>query len=212
MAEKKAANKTYTTPKGIAVFPWVNKPDTKFNPEGTYSIKLKLPTDDAKTQELIALIDKAMADAAAEAKKENPKKQIKSADAPYKPEYDDNGDETGNTLFTFKLKAKVKSKSGEVFSQRPKLFDAKGKAVTANLGGGSIVKVAFAIAPFYAPTLGAGVTLRLYAVQIIDLKTYGEKSADAYGFGEEEGYEGGSEGQAEDDVPQGVEGDGNGDF
>ena len=51
-----------------------------------------------------------------------------------------------------------------------------------------MLKVAFDPIPYYmASTNKAGVSLRLKAVQVIDLVTGGEKTADAFGFSEEDG-------------------------
>ena len=93
--------------------------------------------------------------------------------------------------FRFKLKAKVTPKQGDPFEQRPAIFDAKGKPLQeAKIGGGSKVKVAYELIPYYTAIAGAGVSLRLKAVQVIDLVEFsGGASADAFGFGEEEGYE-----------------------
>ena len=44
------------TPAGEALYPRLTEPDTKFNPEGMYSVKLKLPSDDSATQDLIDLL------------------------------------------------------------------------------------------------------------------------------------------------------------
>ena len=37
----------FTTPKGIAQYPWLSKPDTKFNEEGVYKVDLIIPKSDA---------------------------------------------------------------------------------------------------------------------------------------------------------------------
>ena len=42
--------------------------------------------------------------------------------------------------------------------------------------------------PYYVAAVGAGVSLRLKAVQIIDLKTGGGADASAYGFSATEGF------------------------
>ena len=50
--------KTFTTYKGVAVYPHLNKPDYAFNADGVFSTKLRVPADQAK--ELIDTI-KALA-------------------------------------------------------------------------------------------------------------------------------------------------------
>ena len=38
---------TFTTPKGIAQYPWLSKPDTKFSEEGDYKVNLILNAEEA---------------------------------------------------------------------------------------------------------------------------------------------------------------------
>lgn len=189
-----------TSPEGIAQFPWLHKPDTKFNPDGDYKVTLALPAKAKETKEFIAKLDEAYDAAVEKAKAEVAEKKgaaaakkIKLADKPYKLEEDkDTGKPTGNMLVNFKLKAKVKSKKdGEVYEQHPHIFDAKGKrlAVTPRVGGGSKIKTSAFLVPFYTAQVGAGLTLRLRAVQLIELVEFGDGNATSYGFGEEEGYE-----------------------
>lgn len=181
----KAKNPRYTTPKGVASYPYLTKPDTKFNPDGEYKISVEIPGEDA--QDIVTFLDEQFALSVAKAKKDNPGKKIKEGDVPYSINED-----TGKVTVKFKLKAKVTPKIGDPFEQRPALFDAKGKPVGADakVGGGSIVKVAYELIPYYTAIAGAGVSLRMKAVQIIELKEFsGGASSEAYGFGEEEGYE-----------------------
>lgn len=181
----KPKNPRYTTPKGVAQYPYLTKPDTKFNPDGEYKLKLEIPAEDA--QDIVTFLDEQFAASVAKAKKENPGKRVKESDLPYVVNED-----TGTVAVSFKLKAKVTPKNGDPFEQRPALFDAKGKpmGVDAKIGGGSKCKVAYEVMPFYTAIVGAGISLRLKAVQVIELVEYsGGASASGYGFGEEEGYE-----------------------
>lgn len=177
-------NPRFTTPKGVAKYPWLNKPDTKFNPDGDFKITLVIPVDQADT--IMQFLDEQMAASEATAKKANPGKKIKVADAPYKVDEDN-----GNVEINFKLKAKVNMQNGESFDQKPALFDAKGKPLNdVNVGGGSKVKVSYECVPFFTALIGAGISLRLRAVQVIDLVEFsGGAAAGAYGFEEEDGFE-----------------------
>lgn len=181
----KAKNPRYTTPAGIAQYPYLTKPDTKFNPDGEYRLKLEIPG--AAAQDIVTFLDEQHEASIAKAKKENPGKKIKEGSASYEVD-----DDSGKVTVSFKLKAKVTPKNGEPFEQRPAIFDAKGKPIQgeAKIGGGSKVKVAYELVPYYTAIAGAGVSLRLKAVQVIDLVEFsGGASADSYGFGEEDGYE-----------------------
>ena len=180
---KKSKTPRYVTPAGIAQYPYLTKPDTKFNPDGEYKLSLQVPTEESTS--LIAFLDEQLAESIAKAKKENPGKKIKEGTAGYEVD-----EETGNTTFRFKLKAKVNMKSGDSFEQRPALFDSKGKPLdsSVNIAGGSKVKVSYEILPYYTAIAGAGLSLRVRAVQVIDLVEFSGGGAGAFGFGEEEGY------------------------
>ncbi len=182
------AKKTLTSPKGVAVWPKVNRPDTKFNADGVYTVDLRLEGKTAETFK--AIIDAHVTASYDTAVKDNPKAKKSIVEAfPYKAETDEEGDDTGATLFRFKRNAVGKNgKTGETWTNKVKLFDAKGNPCAVIVGGGSDLKVSFTIRPYYmSSTKNAGVTLDLLAVQIIKLVQGG--SAESYGFGEEEGWE-----------------------
>ena len=63
-------------------------------------------------------------------------------------------------------------------------FDPKDKIIW----GGTEAKVAYQIIPYFVGSIGAGVSLRLKAVQILSLVT-GEGNASSFGFKEEQGFE-----------------------
>lgn len=183
MAEKKKVER-FVSPKGIASYPYLTNPDTKFNPDGEYKVSLIVAGEDA-SKAIDFLTEKHQA-AVAQAKKENAGKRVKAGELPC-IENDD-----GTVTFKFKMKAKVTPKKGDPFEQKPALFDAKGKPLTGEtkVGGGSTIKVSYEVVPYYTAIAGAGVSLRLKAVQIIELKEYsGGGNAESYGFGEEEGFE-----------------------
>lgn len=194
MAEKRPKAIVYKTPVGIAQYPRLTKPDTKFNPEGEYKISLLL--DAAVAQPIVDMIEKEIATKLERVKDENPKlvklKAIKVCeDRPFKTVLDDEGDETSSVKINFKMKAVITSKtSGEKWVQRPNLFDSQGTVlVNPNIGGGSEVRVAYEVVPFWTQKIGVGVTLRLKAVQVIKLVEYtGGQDAKGYGFAAEDGY------------------------
>jgi hypothetical protein len=191
MAEKRKQLPRITTPKGVAKYPWLSNPDTQFDADGVYKIDLIIPAGECT--ELCAALD-AAADEAFELAKSKAKspviaKQIKRAD-PYTAALDDAGEDTGKILFRFKMKAKVTMKDGTVKTMKPFIFDAKGVqlAVCPAVYGGSVCKVNFSPSPYYAANnKQAGVSLRINAVQIIELVTGGARDAAGYGFGQEEG-------------------------
>lgn len=222
MAEKKAPLIKVMTEKGIARFPNLTKPDTKFKATGEYKCGVILPQEKAQP-----IIDKATAEAEkifAATKVELQEKvktlkgealvkakkalaELSMGDMPFKPVYDDDGNETGDVVLGFKMNAqRTDKKTGKTITMAPKLFDAKGKPLSAatEIWGGSIVKVAGSLNPFYIPgTNQCGVSFRLAAVQVIELRSANSGDAGSYGFGKEEGYEAG------DDEPTNEEGFGN---
>ena len=175
-------NKNIVTPKGVLVYPHLNKADTKFDKDGTWRAGLRLSKKDAK--ELIENITNEIeANAAAETKQRN--KTVKVANPPY------NEEEDGNVVINFKLKAGGTRNTGERWSQKPILYDSKGNLFDPRdkiIWGGTEAKIAFQFAPYHVGSVGAGVSLRLKAVQILNLVT-GEGNAASFGFKEEEGFE-----------------------
>jgi hypothetical protein len=167
------------------VYPHLNKPDTKFNTEGVYRVKLNLPADEAA--ELVEKIDAAMEHAYEEAVNaaETPgkAKRVKRADAPYQE------DEDGSINFNFKLTASgISKKDGTPWEMKPAIFDARGQVIphnTVRIGGGSLIRVSFEMNEFYTALVGAGVSLRLRGVQVIELVEWGG-NAESHGFGDEE--------------------------
>lgn len=211
---EKTKGYSVVTPAGPLFFPRLNEPDTQYKAEGVYSARIVLDPDQAKP--ILALIDKAKKDAAELFKEaKGAKAKVVWQEMPVKPETTKEGEETGNLLFNFKMTASgVSKKTGKPWTMRPGLFDAKLNALNpkaVKIGGGTVARVSGTIDPFYHGGK-AGVTLRLEAVQVLELKSWGEKTADQYGFGEEDGYDGSedngrfSEGEESQDVSGSEEG------
>lgn len=157
----------HNSPAGIAVYPWVNIPDTKFDPDGVYSTKVVFSKEDAK--KMNEVIKPLM-----NGGKNNP----------MKPEVDDQGQKTGNYVANFKLKAKGRNrKTKEVWDQKPILVDSVGNRVNPKVGGGSKIQVAYEAIPY--DTMGGGVSLRMKKVKILDLVEY--KSKDDVDWGDSTG-------------------------
>jgi hypothetical protein len=99
------------------------------------------------------------------------------------------GDPTGDVEFKFKLKAKVQKRDGSWYEQEPVVLDSKKTPLTGDtlIGNGSKVKVAFEPIPYVMQsTKKVGVSLRLKAVQVIDLVEYGNAATSV--CDEEEGF------------------------
>lgn len=196
----KEKNPRFTSPRGVAGYPYLTKPDTKFNPEGEYKVDLliKDPTDVAKMTDLL---DEQFEVAFKKAKAEAKGAKVKEGSRGYEEQED------GSIKVRFKLKASGKRKDGTEFTQKPALFNAKGEPLKADkvVGSGSTIKVSFEVVPFYTKLAGAGITLRMKAVQVIKLESYAGGDASSYGFEAEEGGDededqdsGGSDFESED--------------
>lgn len=192
------------TPKGTAVWPKLNTPDTKFVAEGEYSVKLRLDATEEKVQEFLARVEKARTDSVAWARKDLEaslastkeaakkgalKKKLESLDAaesPVKSVLDEDGGETSFVEIRFKSKAQFTGKDGKVIKVRPVLVNAMKETLDPDetiVGGGSIIKVSAAMYPYYnAKDNVSGVTFRLRAAQIMKLSAGGSD----YGFAQED--------------------------
>jgi hypothetical protein len=179
-----------TTPVAKLKYPKLIEPETKFNPEGVY--KATAIIDSAEAAALADALDDLLTRHKASLKQQDPsKKDWKLADLPYGYEEID-----GKPCFVIKTKMKAKGidRDGRAWSSVPALFDSKGQPVRdrdslKGMWSGTVAKVNFEACPFYQAALGAGITLRLKAVQIIDL-VEGGGSAESFGFGEEDGWTG----------------------
>jgi hypothetical protein len=167
-----------TSPLGTAIYPRLTQPDTKFDKDGVYSVDLELDPNATETKEFIASIKKVADESYKSTCETKGGKKLKRADVPIK-ETDE-----GTIRIKFKLKAKAGNEE-KSWSQKPALFDSTGQAINTppNIGSGSRIKVAFEIVPFFTAMVGAGVSLRLKAVQIVELREYTPGgNFDAYGF------------------------------
>jgi len=181
-----------TSPKGTAAWPRLTEPDRTFDPNGTYSVNLRLSAEEAEA--FVSQIDKAHSAQVAEVIKELKGKgkpgKVKESDKPYKMVFDEDGNETGEVEFKFKLKAMAGGKDKQ-WAQKPRLFDAKGKPLPADVkvGSGSTIRVGYELFPYYVPSVGSGVSLRVLAVQVLELVEFSGGNFKDFGFNEEDGFE-----------------------
>lgn len=204
MTDKKKKNPKVLTPRGTFQWPKLATPDTKFDADGKYSVKLVLDTE--AFEELSAIIQPIFDDALAEGEAAfaelsvAQRKKLKEVTVNdwFTPVFDpDTEEETGTYSIVFGAKAGGTKRDGTPWSRGPiPCFDAKGKPVkdASKIWSGSEGKVSFSYRPYFIPGTGtAGISLQLEAVQVLELASSGG-NADSYGFGVEDGYE------ASDDV------------
>ena len=187
------ANKlTLTTPKGFAVYPRLDRPDTKYNDNGQYKCDLSMSPEAAKP--LIDKIHKLYKEWTTKNHPKNPGRDNRNA--LYYMAVDDNDDLTGDVVFKLRVTNKI-TKKGDLWDRQPAQFDAKGQPITKAkaVSSGSELKVSFEVYQYQLQDGKKGMSLQPEAVQIINLVEWaGTKSASAFGFGEEAGY------TAEDDT------------
>lgn len=181
----KAKNKSVA---GKAMWVKVFEPDTKFNPDGVYSVDLLKPQLEAA--KLSDYLEGLVNDRLEEEVKSNPKLQGKlSTHLPFEEDTDQEGNDTGDIKFKFKLDAVGKRRDGTTYTQSPIVVDAKLTPMDGSvlIGNGSGINVSFEPRTYYIPaTKMVGVKLHLRGVQVLDLVEYGNGAASM--FDEEDGY------------------------
>lgn len=196
----------HTSPVGVvAGFTSLADADTKFKAEGVFHTKLRFAPSDVQKyiDEAKKLAEAKLAEIIADADGKKAavlKKSAKVVDT-FKADTDEEGEDNGMVVASFKMNHKVNSKkTGKTMTFVPKCFNAVGKEMTrVNPWGGSELKVNFEIVPYFnEKDKEAGCSLRLYAYQVIKLVQGSGGDAGSFGFGEEEG---GWEGDDEESTP-----------
>ena len=185
----------FTSPTGRAVYPKLEpgNPDTKFDDDGVYVTQLRISGPEA--QGFKQAIDD-LAQALGRHLVEN--EDSFSADDDIRRPYEEEDD--GSILFKAKMKASGTTRDGETWEREPKLFDASGTPCPdVEIGGGSEIRVAGSMNPYFVKgPIGAGISLKLTAVQIISLEEYAV-TADTYGFDSvEDGFDASGDEATED--------------
>lgn len=184
------------SPVGVSQYAWLTTPDTRFDETGHYKTNLILNAKDSLP--LKVQIDGEIKKSLTLAKEKAKGKAIKQANSPYEDEMIEETVDgkkvmkpTGNIIFKFKTKAQIITKDGKVIPNRVALFDSMGKPmIDANVWSGSEMKVSAELIPYYTAMAGAGVSMRLRAVQVTKLVEGGSSNAKGYGFDNvKDGYE-----------------------
>ena len=185
-----------TTPAGTAVFPWLNKPDSKFESQkakgGEYHVDLRLSEEDAAP--LKAELEKLLAEWTtvknAEQKKDK-KKPFRPYDRfPWQDVEDEEGNPTGEVLFKFKRGAEWTDRDGNVRKNTLQFVDSTGAGIPKPddiIGSGSKLRICFQVRGWASP-LGISIALDLVAVQIIELNSFVGADSSDFGFSATEGF------------------------
>lgn len=190
--------KTIILPRGVAVWPHLNDPDTKWKAEGQYHSKLRFEVDDPKwlalKEKLEAIRDAKFQeeyDALVAAKKKARADQLKKVEVGTVEIDEETGEETGYVIVKVAATASGTSKkTGEPWRRKVVIFNAQLKELknAPRISGGSIIRCE--VEPFAylsEKDKEVGVSLRLESVQIISLVSGGARSASDRGFKVEDG-------------------------
>lgn len=182
MATGKPFSKQVVTPKAVAKYPWLNKPDTRFG-GAHYKVNLEFEGDEG--QKFYEQVEAIAEEALAHQKVIDPAyKKIKSLKLPIEPAEDEEGNEIeGKYVMKIKSNAFIATKDGETLEMKPKLVDAMKQPFSGAVFGGSIIKCAIQLVPYSG--FGGGLTARLNAVQVLKA-VEGNSATDM--FEEEEDY------------------------
>jgi hypothetical protein len=150
------------TLRGTAVFPALQTPDTRFNPDGVFQVELQLTREEM--EELSeSVLEPRLQLAVDRVRKANPGKKVEEAQLPFRPAKDD-----GEFLLRFRVKAKWSDGSERVIP----IVDANKKEFAGVIGTGSDITVAYEVRPWAMAdsarrgTINVGLTLAPLAVQV----------------------------------------------
>lgn len=161
----KKGRQPITSPVGVACFPKLTSPDETY---GGYSVALVLDPKKPEVAAFLKTIKDAHAQAVAVAKKSVP--TVKACSLPIQPDTDRDKNPTGLVRVRFKAQETIKV-NGVEKDNAPRLVDRDAKPLAKGLdvNGGSTIRCSGVLHQFYKPGTGAGVTFRLYGVQVLKL-------------------------------------------
>jgi hypothetical protein len=190
------ASRYFLSPIGdFSDYPWINKPDTKFNADGLYHTGLDVPLEEAlPTMEKIEAAAKASL--AKQTDEMTPGQAKKwSLQLPFEELEDEEGEKTGIVRFTFKQNAKIKTKDKGVKHIKIEVRDAADKIIDASIWGGDKGRIMFTMRDIVITSAQrAGVRLDFAKVQLVE-----KGNGTSQGFGAVDGGYVANEGSSEDD-------------
>jgi|TARA_R110001583_G_scaffold141056_2_gene293167 hypothetical protein len=168
-----------TTPIGVARYPRLTEPDTKFDDNGVYSTKLILSEEDyqAYADVLNPWVEQEYKRFCTEAGKDSLRR---NENTPLRINSDGE-----HEVYAKQVAVKQTSKGQLTFSVT--LFDSQGKKINSppNIGSGSKLRLMVEPVAWFVPAIGFGYTLRLKAAQVIELVEF--TGGGGYSFDAHEG-------------------------
>lgn len=180
---QKPYRKTIVTPAGIAEYPWLQTPDTRFG-EPTYKVNVRISGEEAVA--FMEKIEEIKAEALAHLQEDPKNKKLIDLTLPIAEAEDENGNTIPDTwIVKCKAKAFFTGQDGKVVENKLTIVDAKKKPVSVSIYGGSKVKVAINVGAA-ATSIYKGLVFRIAGVQVLELVSGGGASNL---FSEEDGFE-----------------------
>lgn len=174
-------SKVIVTPVGVAVFPHLQNPDTRFNDNGVYQCRLHV--DEASFNAFKGQIDELFE------KAYKNECTIKDTVVPKASSNPIKVTDEGSFEIYAKQEAMKQTKTKGLLQFRVAAYNAKGtKIQMPGVGSGSELKMAVEPHFWNVPSQGFGMTLRLRSVQIITLKEF---SSEDTPFDSVDGFAGG---------------------
>jgi len=166
-----AVNDRFETCVGLARHAFIIEPDTKFNPDGLFKIKLTVDLSEPAAQAFKTKVDAA----ALEAFKDEVPEYAREAWThylPYQWELDSNtGKASGRAIFEFKRNAKIKiPRTGEIMNLNVAVFDSKNRQAwpAPPIPDGSLVRLWAEFRPIkISASRKAGVRMDFSCVKVL---------------------------------------------
>lgn len=185
-SKRESVIKKYTTGKGELIgFISIFEPSTKFNKDGVYSANILLSKEEGEV--LAEEIKKVRTEQYKTYGKKTKVAELTRC-VPYGIADEETGEETPDAEGRYILKTTAKAfiENGKAKVKIP-VFDVKQNPVKdIRIGVGTVARLSISLEG-YSVAGKTGVSVKLKAVQIIDLVEYGNGSAESYGFGDEDG-------------------------
>ena len=176
----KAKRLKAVTPVGTLIYPHLNEPDREFDAMGIYHTKMRVSGADA--QEFMEKVEAFRDEQYQQECSQRGKKKLNQNPLPWAEDEENEGE----FIIKFKLKAKVVTRTGDSWEQRPTLLDSSLKPTSVSIGGGTKARLSVEANFYCTPAGDTGVTLWCKAVQVIELVERG--AAGDFGFQATDGF------------------------
>lgn len=180
--------KQIISPKAPVRFPSIITPDTRFDDFGVYRCDLILHPSDPEhavfLQQVQELAEELGSAALDEQKVSAAKRAQYNLVVPVVDETNQDDELTGNKVVKVKAKAAGQRKDGSTWTYKPRIFNSDGTRYEGGeIWGGSVVQVAVEARGYCMPaTRCFGVSLKLQAVLLHEVRVGGGDSAEDFGF------------------------------